>query len=197
VNAWAVLIAPADRDQADPVRADPGRPEHPAGPQAPEWHSLRSPPSCSTYCSTTLPCQIPPSAEQVPSGALGTDHRTVSVTRERVSLRRGMGPRGWPGTPDRHGAAPRGCSWFRRLCRLCPVGVQPHEHRLGLMRVDRPLMHDMPLSVGSTGCLAFSADAGGPGLLPPVGLGLGMKPRWPHVDRRRLTLLPREGRQGP
>ncbi len=29
VNAWAVLVAPADRDQADPVRADRGRPEHP------------------------------------------------------------------------------------------------------------------------------------------------------------------------
>jgi hypothetical protein len=86
VNAWPVLAAPADRDQADPVRADLGRPEHPAGPQAPEWHPLRSPPSCSTYCSTTLPCQIPPSAEQVPSGALGTGHRTVSVTTERVSL---------------------------------------------------------------------------------------------------------------
>lgn len=114
VNAWAVLVAPADRDHGDPVRADLGRPEHPAGPQAPEWHSLRSPPSCSTYRSTTLPCQIPPSAEQVPTGALGTVHRTVSVTRERVSLRRGVSPRGWPGTPDRHGATPRGCPWLRR-----------------------------------------------------------------------------------
>jgi hypothetical protein len=31
VNASAVLVAPADRDQADPVRADLGRPEHPLG----------------------------------------------------------------------------------------------------------------------------------------------------------------------
>jgi hypothetical protein len=31
VNAWAVLLALADRDHADPVRADLGRPEHPLG----------------------------------------------------------------------------------------------------------------------------------------------------------------------
>jgi hypothetical protein len=31
-----LILAPADRDQADPVRADLGWPEHPAGLQAPE-----------------------------------------------------------------------------------------------------------------------------------------------------------------
>ena len=29
MNARAVLLAPADRDHADPVRADLGRPQHP------------------------------------------------------------------------------------------------------------------------------------------------------------------------
>jgi DNA-directed RNA polymerase specialized sigma24 family protein len=70
VNAWTGLAAPADRGQADPVRADPGRPEHPAGPQVPEWHPLRSPPSCSTFAERLAAVreaftQLPPSCQQL------------------------------------------------------------------------------------------------------------------------------------
>src|SRR6266567_3458959 len=53
------------------------------------------------------------------------------------------------------------------------------------------------MSVGSTGCLAFSADVGGPGPYRLWAWGLGMKPQWPHVDRRRPTLLPPGRKAGP